>query len=187
MSIKKNKELREIIQYHISNKMILNIKRVFGNETDVIRGFPIKMSEELLIMTVINDFHDEGFAILRLSDISDAYSEKNDIFYEKICITENIGLGTSTFIKDVSNFSFVLKQLINYKGFCSIQCENQIDKCTFYLGKISAVEHDGVFFKDVGLDGRWDDEMHKISFDKITQITFADNYSKMYYKYVEKN
>ena len=84
------KELHETIQYHIENKMLLNGERTFDNETDVVRGFPIKISEELLLMTVINDFHDEGFVLLRLSDISDAYSKESDAFYEKICISEGL-------------------------------------------------------------------------------------------------
>lgn len=187
MSSIANKALYETIQYHMNNKMIINIERVFNVEMDIIHGFPIAMSNELILMSVISDFHDEGFAILRLSDITDAYSTENDAFYEKICISEKIGNNTTTTIKDITNLTFVLKQLMNYDGFISIQCEEQIEKCTFYLGKIDIIEYDGVIFKDVGMDGIWDVETHKILFDKITQITFGDNYSKMFYKYAEKN
>ena len=61
-----------------------------------------------------------------------------------------------------------------------------MEKCTFYLGKIKSIGLEGVIFKDIGMDGVWDDETHKIPFEEITQITFGDNYSKMYYKYVDK-
>lgn len=40
-----------------------------------------------------------------------------------------------------------------------------------FLGKIVTIEDDGVVFKDVGVDGEWDDETHKISYADITQIT----------------
>ena len=30
----------------------------------------------------------------------------------------------------------------------------------------------------------WDDEVHDIPYEDITQISYGDNYSKMYYKYV---
>lgn len=181
-----NTELYETIQYHIDNKMLINIERIFNDETDIIHGFPLMMSDELLLTTVINDFHNEGFAILRLKDISDAYSKESEAFYEKICISEDIGVETSDVIQDITDWSVVLKRLIEYKGFVSIQCENQIEKCTFYLGKICTLENDGVVFKDIGVDGVWDDEPHKILFNEITQITYSDNYSKMFYKYVEE-
>lgn len=179
-------DLCETIQYHIECKMLMTVEREFDGETDSIHGFPIMMSTNYLIMTVINDFHDEGFTILRLTDISDAYSKENDAFYESICISENIGMGTANIIQDVTDFSSVLMQLIKYKGFISIQCENQIERCNFYLGKIVSIECDGIIFKDVGVDGIWDDETHKIPFSEITQITYGDNYSKMFYKYVEE-
>ena len=178
-----NTEIKEIIRYHINNKMILNIERIFCNETDITQGFPIIISKQLLLMTVINDFHDEGFAILKLSDISDAYSKESEVFYEKICISENIGTKIPDYIKDITDLRSVVKQLQNYKGYVSIQCENQIETCSFYLGKIDAVEQDGVIFRDIDTDGVWDDEVHKILYDKITKITFEDYYSKMYYKY----
>ena len=54
------------------------------------------------------------------------------------------------------------------------------------MGKIVAIEDDTVRFKDVGMDGVWDDEVHDIPYEDITQISYGDNYSKMYYKYVSK-
>ena len=180
-----NKELIEIIQYHIDNKMLLRVERSFDGETDVIQGFPIAMSQKLLFMTVINDFHDEGFAILRLTDVSDAYSKESDTFYEKICTSEKIGIEISDIVQEITDLTTVLKQLIKYEGFISVQCENQLERCTFYLGKIKAVEQDGIVFKDIDMDGRWDNESHKIIFDEIAQITYGDNYSKMFYKYVK--
>lgn len=187
MSSINSKELHEIIQYHIDNKMLLNIERTFDNEMDVVRGFPIKISEELLLMTIINDFHDEGFALLGISDISDAYSKESDAFYEKICITEGLqNKVQQSYINTICSVKCVLQQLESYDGLISVECEEQREKCTFFLGKIVTIEDDGVVFKDVGVDGEWDDETHKISYADITQITFGDNYSKTFYKYANK-
>ena len=54
------------------------------------------------------------------------------------------------------------------------------------MGKNVAVDDDKVSFKDIGMDGIWDDEIHSILYEDITQVTYGDNYSKMYYKYVKK-
>ena len=184
MNIKNSKEIYEIIQYHIDNKMLLNVERIFNNESDIICGFPIKMSDDLLLTTVVNDFHNEGFSILRLSDITDAYSTETIAFYEKICIAEGLQNEIrQQIIKELDDMHQILLQLKSYKGFISIQCENQINKSTFYLGEIVTVEDDGVNFKDIGIDGIWDDDIHKITYEDISQITYGNKYSKMYYKY----
>ncbi len=182
-----SKELHEIIQYHIDDSMLLSVERTFDDEVDVVHGFPIKISEELLLMTVINDFHDEGFVILRLSDISDAYSKENDAFYEKICISEGLqNKVQQCYVNNICSVKCALQQLESYDGFISVECEEQRKKCTFFLGKIITVEDDGVNFKDIGIDGEWDNEAHKILYGDITQISFGDNYSKIYYKYASK-
>ena len=140
MSITINKELYETIQYHINNKMIINIERLFNGETDIIHGFPIKMSSEFLLMSVINDFHDEGYSILRTSDIVDAYSNESDSFNEQICILEGLqNQVQQECIKELDSLKQIVLQLKNYKGFLCIQCEQQLIKCTFYLGEIIAV------------------------------------------------
>ena len=138
-------------------------------------------------MTIVNDFHDEGFVLLRLSDISDAYSKESDAFYEKICISEGLqNKVQQNYINTICSVKCVLQQLESYDGLISVECEEQREKCTFFLGKIVTIEDDGVVFKDVGVDGEWDDETHKISYADITQITFGDNCSKTFYKYANK-
>jgi hypothetical protein len=54
------------------------------------------------------------------------------------------------------------------------------------MGEIVAIKDDNVSFKDIGMDGLWDNETHDIPYEDITQISYGDNYSKMYYKYVKK-
>ena len=180
-------EKKEIIQYHIENKFIMTIDRCFNGEITSVEGFPICFSEEFVLTTIIVDFRDEGYAILRTRDIVDAYSNKSDSFIEQICISEGLqDMVQQEYIKEMDSLKQIMFQLKNYDGFVCIQCEHQLEKCTFYLGKIITVEDDGVNFKDVGMDGIWDDEIHKIPYEEITQISYGDNYSKMFYKYVEK-
>ncbi len=180
-------EQKEIIQYHINNKFIMSIDRCFNGETTSIVGFPICLSENFILTTVIVDFHDEGYAILRTKDIIDSYSKESDSFNEQICISEGLqNKIQQEHVKEIDSLKQILLQLKNYDGFICIQCEQQIERCSFYMGKIIAIEDDIVRFKDVGMDGVWDDEIHDISYEDITQVSYGDNYSKMYYKYVKK-
>ena len=53
------------------------------------------------------------------------------------------------------------------------------------MGKILNVQDGLVQFRDIDMFGEWDKNTDVIPFDEITQITFGDNYSKMYYKYMK--
>ena len=178
---------KEIIQYHLDEKLIMTIDRCFNNETSSIIGFPICLSDEFILTTVIVDFHDEGYAIVRTKDIVDVYSKESDSFNEQICIFEGLQEKIhQEYVKEINSLKQIFLQLNDYDGFICIQCEQQLEKCSFYMGKIVAIEDDTVRFKDVGMDGVWDDEVHDIPYEDITQISYGDNYSKMYYKYVSK-
>jgi len=181
------REQKEIIQYHLDEKLIMTIDRCFNNETSSIIGFPICLSDEFILTTVIVDFHDEGYAIVRTKDVVDVYSKESDSFNEQICISEGLQEKIhQEYVKEINSLKQIFLQLNDYDGFICIQCEQQLEKCSFYMGKIVAIEDDTVRFKDVGMDGVWDDEVHDIPYEDITQISYGDNYSKMYYKYVTK-
>lgn len=180
-------EQKEIIQYHIDNKFIMSIDRCFNSETTSTVGFPICLSDKYILTTIITDFRDEGYAILRTKDIVDAYSNESDSFNEQICVSEGLqDKIQQEHVKEIDSLKQILSQLKKYDGFICIQCEQQLERCSFYMGRIISIEDDSISFKDIGIDGIWDDAIHVIPYEDITQISFGDNYSKMYYKYVRE-
>ncbi len=180
-------EIVETIKYHIIKKKIIRIERKDMFDAEPINGLPIMLSNRFLLMTVVNDFHDEGYAILNIANITDAYSNEYDTFYEKICISEGLlDIPRPKFLSSIHSYKQIFKCLQVYEGLVSIQCEKQIKRCAFYLGIVKAVKDENVEFLDIGMDGKWDNETHIIQYDEITQINFGDNYSKMYYKYCDK-
>lgn len=178
-------EQKETVQYHIDNNFIMTIDRCFNGKVTSCVGFPISLSDKFILTTMITDFHDEGYAILRNKDIVDVYSNETDSFNEQICVLEGLqNKIQQTYVKQINSLKQILLQLKNYNGFICIQCEQQVEKYSFYMGNIINVEKNSVEFKDIGPDGKWDEENHVIMYDEITQISFGDNYSNMYYKYI---
>lgn len=177
----------ETIIYHIDNKMLIKIERESLTGEGQIVGFPIQLTNKFLLMTVISDFYDEGFAILRTCDITDAYSKVNDEYYERICICEGLQDKISMSpIKDIADIKQILLDLQKYEGFVEIQWEEDDQEISFDMGKIKDVLDDSVVFQVVDLDGEWDDELDIIPFSNITLITFEDNYSKTFFNYMKK-
>lgn len=171
---------------HIDNKMLLRINRDKLIDNEDIIGFPISVSKNLLLMSCIVDFHDEGYVILRMSDILNAYSLESDAFYEKMCLEE--GLKDKAFeqdtLKSIVDIKDVLNQLIDYPGFISISCDLLDSELCFSIGKVVNVENGVVCFRHFTPDGIWENNERNIPIEQITSIVFGDNYSKIYFKYM---
>ena len=71
----------DFLQNHIRNIRTVERDRI---EKEPMSGFPRFVNSEILVMTKIYDFHDEGILVLKTANISDAYSKESDAFYEKI-------------------------------------------------------------------------------------------------------
>ena len=174
---------RSVINYHIQNNLILRVERKLGTEP-YIEGFPICLSEKFLLMTVINDFHDEGYTIIRAEDIKRAYSKESISFYEKMCKNEGLGKRAVSVISDLSCEMSIVSDLNYYKGVIEFVCEQENGEEDFYLGKIKEIFDGKVAMRTFDLSGNWGDKDEMISYEKITRISFGDNYSKVYYKYM---
>jgi hypothetical protein len=138
----------------------------------------------LLLISEVLDFRDDGCLIMRLKDITDAYSMESEAFYEKICIDE--GLRNKAVqenpLTDITDLISVVTQLSNYDKFISIHCE--FDELYFSIGKISNIKEDMIYFDHFDLEGIWQDEKRIIPINKITLIGINDNYSNTFYKYL---
>ena len=178
-------ELKETIICHIENKMLMKVERSGIPDSFEIEGFPIMLSEEFLLMTVIYDFYDEGFAIVRTADITDAYSKESVAFYENICIKEGLREKMrESAVTSVLSMEDILRQLKEYDGFIIIQRERETEKCDFFIGKVESLTEKAVLFHNFDPEGNWDDDT--IFYDDITQVTFGSNYARMYHKYMER-
>lgn len=178
-----NKSQIKIIEYHIKNRMLINIERNMI-EKELIVGFPLFVNDKILIISKIYDFHYEGEVIINTSDVSDAYSNESDVFYEYICKEEKLDQVTNPFKDAVDIYSSLLS--INTKNqYATIQCEKNSTELYFSIGKIIEVSNEVVMMKVFDAEGKWENDMRKIPIAEITLISVGDYYSKMYYKYME--
>ena len=179
-------EIIDIIKYHIENKMIMNIVREKIDKNEKMLGFPLNISKELLLISRIIDFRDDGYEIIRLRDISDAYSKESQAFYEEICIKENLRNKAiqENPVKDITNFISVATQLSNYDKFISIQCEFEDSGLYHSIGKISDIKGHLIYFHHFDLQGIWENEKMVIPIDKITLIGVNSYYANTFYKYM---
>jgi hypothetical protein len=175
----------QTIGEHIENKMIITIERERIDKEEKLNGFPILLSNELLVMSKIVDFHEEGFIVLRLEDITDAYSKDSDAFYEEICIKEGLrDKIAENQITDILDFYSVFERLSDYNEYIVIQCEFEDNEQYFSIGKILSIEKDVIHFSNFDKMGMWEESERVIPIDKVTLVSIKDYYTNMFYKYL---
>lgn len=177
-------EKQEILtQNYIRDCKMIQVERAAVDPDINYTGFPVWLSDSFLLMTNVYDFHDEGYVLLRTSDITEVAAKDSD-FYEKICIQEGLRKKVSACtVKKASSYFDVMNQLLQYPGFISVHCENEQAMPQYLLGRVVSFEEAGVKFASLGCDGEWDTELDFISFEKITMLAWDDYYAKMYYHY----
>ncbi len=174
---------KKFTQDRIHEQKIICVKRGTIDPESRYTGFPVWLSDSLLLMTNIYDFHDEGYVLLQTADLTEVTAKDSD-FYEQICIREGLGEKVSLCpIKKVGSYSEALRQFTNYPGYISIHCENEQDMPQYFLGRIDSLEETGVKFASLGCDGEWDTAPEFILYDKITMLAWDDYYAKMFYHY----
>ena len=176
--------IKNTIEDHINEKMLIRIERKNVTDDEAIVGFPIKLSDDFLLMTNIFDFYDDGYTIVKTSDISDAYSKESDEFYEMVCINENLLKRVDECpISSVKSMKDILTELSKQNFFIVVECEKSEDD--FFIGKIKITGENKVVMQSFDALGKWHDENDIIKYEDITKITFLDRYSKMYFKYMK--
>lgn len=180
-----NAALYNILQYHVDNKMLISIERQHITK-ESLWGFPIFVNHKILIMTKIIDFRNEGIVIIRLNDITDAYSKESDSFYEKICIKQGLQneIENWIYLKKAKDIRSSIECIEWNNQFITIQCEKNTNEFYFSIGKPIAIDKKYILFSNFDKKGIWEKEARKIPIDDITLIAVGDHCAKMFYKYM---
>lgn len=144
-------------------------------------GFCLRMGKELVLMKVFHDFYNEGFEVIRLSEIKRVESKAKDSFFTEILREEGI-------LKIVD-----LKYEIDLTDFRSLlQCLHDLNKPVivdtddFLLGWIIAVKDTFMVLHGVDASGNWYEKPTEIAYSSIKKIQFDTPYLNTFLKYVNK-
>ena len=106
-----------LTQNYIRDCKMIRVERAAVDPDINYTGFPVWLSDSFLLMTNVYDFHDEGYVLLRTSDITKITAKDAD-FYEKICIQEVI-YALSNFL--IMILSWLVKQSLRAFLFQEVQ------------------------------------------------------------------
>lgn len=176
-------ELKKKLSTAVSKKRLAQVER--RNITaEMTHGFVLQASEDLVLFQQTSDFLIDGYAVIRLKDITSLKSGMCERFFEKMFRGEGLmaQVGDCPAI-DLSDWKSLLKSLKKIGQNVIIECEG-IDDGVFYIGKLVRVNQRSVEILYFDALGKWDKEPSTVRYDEITQVRFDEQYIKIFSKYL---
>ena len=183
--------MQKRINKHIEKKDFVKVYLADHNGLDLINfsGTIFAHNEEFIIMSSIYNFNEDGFVVISKSDISEIKKGENELFYDKILISEGIKekievrfleldfkLGTYVeMFESLKNngFPIIIENLYGTKNICLI-------------GPIFKVKKKKVFVDYFNARGEYDLKPVAIKFKDITFFRFDDLYTNLYFKHSKR-
>lgn len=144
-------------------------------------GFPLAVSENLVLTANVYNFNIDGYKIMRTQDITEVICGEEEEFTEMILRREKICDDFTPEIIDISGLKSVFKALAD--KCIIVQCES-FEESYFYEGKVCEVGKGEIVMKTFDTTGVWDDEMSHIPLSKITSVSYGGRYITMMEKYL---
>ncbi|MBW8733551.1 MAG: hypothetical protein JF571_04445 [Asticcacaulis sp.] len=144
-------------------------------------GFVVGLGPDLVLLQVIDEWHDAGAAVLPIDVIESCdVSEWHDDQQKVIAFNSVKRTKRYAWVK-LGTWADVFKSLAPKAKFIVLSFGDEAD-----VGQIDAVNADSVDLKAVDPGGNWIGDTLECPFEDITALQFDDNYSRVLQRYVER-
>ena len=180
------KDFKRLIQLHIDKKNYVKIFLTEESPEESASGFIVKYSDKYVMIQEIYDFMLVGFRILPYERISSIRYNENEKIYKKIISEEGLLSFNHKVIDSTSLKSSekLFKSLQEQNFHCIIESADKKHDI-FTIGEITKVKNKSVMIHNYDSTGKLDNEPCKIPYKEIEFISFNDNYSTVFRKYIK--
>lgn len=133
---------------------------------------PLAQSGALLLAALYTDFQYDGFAAIRLDDITGARAGAHTDFHARIMDREGLLPLLSAPPLPLEDFPSLLRELHARREPVIVMGEGE----AFLLGIIEKAGKNKLFLRYIGTDGRIDDQITRIAYEDITSVGFGGRY-----------
>lgn len=186
---KKEKKIikyEEIIQKHIIKKDFVKIILNFQNTESGIYGYIQLQSKKFVLLQANNEFSLDGYVIIPKRAFEAIRCNKYDKTSNKIHRAEGT-LEKQYKVPDfvsLDNWEQLFFSLKDADFHVIIECENQ-EEPDFFIGPLQKIGKNSVSILNYDPTGQLDKKPSKISYKDITSITFDNQYSTVFRKYLK--
>lgn len=189
--MKGKQEILTKIREHCSNNLYARISRIGkanSKFSEVSRGYILDYSNDFLLFREEEDFLFTGLNIIPIKYVKAIRYNANDKYCDHINKSEyditEFQLDDSIKI-DLTSWESIFESLMNSKKIVISECE-KLKHGYFAIGDIKKFNKKFVFINHFDAEGNRDKELVKHKYNWITKITFDDNYSKVFSKYIKE-
>ncbi|MEO1513847.1 MAG: hypothetical protein AAFV95_02505 [Bacteroidota bacterium] len=185
---KRNRELIQAFEKklhkYIKNKRLIKIHRSGAEGEASLHGILLQNSEDFLLLQVEEEFHLNGYAIIRKDRFDGVQRSESERFLQKILTKEGITATEHGLSQKLSlqSFQAIFNDLQQSKQFVIVECED-LKEPSFTIGEIEKTSKKSVGIRYVSPEGLIDRKPTKIAYEDITLIRFGDRYSSLFRKY----
>jgi hypothetical protein len=158
---------------------------------DTCLGFPLAVTEEMLLMHEIVEFHLSGYSIMPIYEIRSVRSKKAERTIERIFEAEGlmkkVGLADIPPMNDWPDLFQYFKRagkLIQVEYFDTP--EPGFSDEAFAVGRITGLSNRSVAVLNFDTSGNWESEATVIAYDNIKRVRFDTEYINVFAKYLPK-
>lgn len=158
---------------------------------DTSMGFPLGVTEEMLLLHEIVEFHLSGYSIMPIYEVRAVRSKKSERMVEKIFEAEgmmkNVGLAELPPLNDWPELFQYFKRagkLIQVEFFETN--EPGFSDEAFAVGRITGLSARSVAVLNFDTSGQWESEATVIAYDNIKRVRFDTEYINVFSKYLPK-
>jgi hypothetical protein len=179
-------DYNDIIRKHIEKSDFVKLDRKFKDIESRLNGIILQLSDNFLLVEIIDDFLINGFAIIRIDQFESYSCGKYEKSYKKILLSDSIISETHDEQPsiDLTNWQSIFNSLRKIDFHVIIECED-LDEPTFTIGPIKRITEKCVSVQNYDPTGKLDDINTIIEFDDITLLQFGDRYSTTFRKYLK--
>ncbi len=157
---------------------------------DTAVGFPLAVTEEMLLMHEILEFHLSGYSVMPIYEIRSVRSKKAERTLERIFEAEGlmkkVGIGEPPPMEDWPELFqwFKRQNKIVQVEFFETSGPGFSDEA-FAAGRVTGLSSRSVGIKNFNESGMWDSEATVVSYDNIKRVRFDTEYLNIFSKYLQ--
>ena len=175
-------DVLEALEAAIERRELVQVTRA-GLREEAWVGTPLAVSERLLLVRSLREFAFDGFAVMRLEDVTAVRAGEAEAFVARVLEAEGMLRALpSPKPLPLGSMRALLEGVRAHYRHAIVECE-EADEERFYLGELGSVDGAVLELHYIQVNGTREREATRVPLDEVTLVRFAEQYVSLYGRY----
>lgn len=177
-------EIAEALRLHVSSGQKIQLERGAFDHSHW-NGYPLAVNHRFVLVRTLDDFDFDGFAVLRVEDLTAVYAGDPENFFDQVLRAEGLleSLPPAPELR-LDSWQTVLEDVRRLSGYAIVECEAHVDP-EFYLGRLIEISAEHVALRYINVAGLIEEDLTHVPLEDITMVRFDERYIRYFAKYAK--